>query len=134
MKTGRLLDVLSGHEGPVHGLMFSPTNVSSLPLVHLCADASKLILIVLKLGLHEYYLPVTFPSLIFVWEDVCNPSILDVFGLFKSLGLVQSMLPKVYNKCSVFDSIGCLRRRLFSHVGNLSFFFMGQNCSIVGCF
>ncbi|KAL1551424.1 U3 snoRNP protein [Salvia divinorum] len=24
MKTGRLLDVLSGHEGPVHGLMFSP--------------------------------------------------------------------------------------------------------------
>lgn len=28
MKTGRLLDVLSGHEGPVHGLMFSPTTVS----------------------------------------------------------------------------------------------------------
>lgn len=28
MKTGRLLDVLGGHEGPVHGLMFSPTNVS----------------------------------------------------------------------------------------------------------
>lgn len=28
MKTGRLLDILSGHEGPVHGLMFSPTNVS----------------------------------------------------------------------------------------------------------
>lgn len=28
MKTGRLLDVLSGHEGPVHGLMFSPNNVS----------------------------------------------------------------------------------------------------------
>ncbi|KAM7483673.1 hypothetical protein LguiB_008256 [Lonicera macranthoides] len=26
MKTGRLLDVLSGHEGPVHGLTFSPTN------------------------------------------------------------------------------------------------------------
>ncbi|EPS71139.1 hypothetical protein M569_03614 [Genlisea aurea] len=26
MKTGRLLDVLSGHAGPVHGLMFSPTN------------------------------------------------------------------------------------------------------------
>lgn len=26
MKTGRLLDVLSGHEGPVHGLAFSPTN------------------------------------------------------------------------------------------------------------
>ncbi|KAI4317413.1 hypothetical protein L6164_025282 [Bauhinia variegata] len=26
MRTGRLLDVLSGHEGPVHGLMFSPTN------------------------------------------------------------------------------------------------------------
>ncbi|XP_021298575.1 periodic tryptophan protein 2 homolog [Herrania umbratica] len=26
MKTGRLLDVHSGHEGPVHGLMFSPTN------------------------------------------------------------------------------------------------------------
>lgn len=26
MKTGRLLDILSGHEGPVHGLMFSPTN------------------------------------------------------------------------------------------------------------
>ncbi|XP_072952424.1 periodic tryptophan protein 2 [Typha angustifolia] len=26
MKTGRLLDVLSGHEGPVHSLMFSPTN------------------------------------------------------------------------------------------------------------
>ncbi|XP_031488518.1 periodic tryptophan protein 2 [Nymphaea colorata] len=26
MKTGRLLDVLSGHEGPVHGLMFSPIN------------------------------------------------------------------------------------------------------------
>ncbi|KAF2323261.1 hypothetical protein GH714_034366 [Hevea brasiliensis] len=26
MKTGRLLDVLSGHEGPVHGLMFSSTN------------------------------------------------------------------------------------------------------------
>ncbi|KAM4111379.1 hypothetical protein ACJW30_05G063200 [Castanea mollissima] len=26
MKTGRLLDVLSVHEGPVHGLMFSPTN------------------------------------------------------------------------------------------------------------
>nr|QEX51138.1 putative periodic tryptophan protein 2 isoform X1 [Cymbidium ensifolium] len=25
-KTGRLLDVLSGHQGPVHGLMFSPTN------------------------------------------------------------------------------------------------------------
>lgn len=28
MKTGRLLDILGGHEGPVHGLMFSPTNVS----------------------------------------------------------------------------------------------------------
>ncbi|KAJ7962897.1 periodic tryptophan protein 2-like [Quillaja saponaria] len=26
MRTGRLLDVLSGHEGPVHGLTFSPTN------------------------------------------------------------------------------------------------------------
>ncbi|CAL5327694.1 unnamed protein product [Camellia sinensis] len=26
LKTARLLDVLSGHEGPVHGLMFSPTN------------------------------------------------------------------------------------------------------------
>ncbi|OIV98316.1 hypothetical protein TanjilG_16643 [Lupinus angustifolius] len=26
MRTGRLLDVLSAHEGPVHGLMFSPTN------------------------------------------------------------------------------------------------------------
>ncbi|KAG9449168.1 hypothetical protein H6P81_009133 [Aristolochia fimbriata] len=26
MKTGRLLDVLSGHEGPVHGIVFSPTN------------------------------------------------------------------------------------------------------------
>ncbi|KAF6164535.1 hypothetical protein GIB67_025361 [Kingdonia uniflora] len=26
MKTGRLLEMLSGHEGPVHGLMFSPTN------------------------------------------------------------------------------------------------------------
>ncbi|KAF7824873.1 periodic tryptophan protein 2-like protein [Senna tora] len=26
MRTGRLLDVLSGHEGPVHGLMFSPAN------------------------------------------------------------------------------------------------------------
>ncbi|KAK6914986.1 WD40 repeat [Dillenia turbinata] len=26
MKTGKLLDTLSGHEGPVHGLMFSPTN------------------------------------------------------------------------------------------------------------
>ncbi|KAI3972804.1 hypothetical protein MKX01_019462, partial [Papaver californicum] len=26
MKTGCLLDVLSGHEGPVHALMFSPTN------------------------------------------------------------------------------------------------------------
>ncbi|KAI9081565.1 hypothetical protein K1719_036451 [Acacia pycnantha] len=26
MRTRRLLDVLSGHEGPVHGLMFSPTN------------------------------------------------------------------------------------------------------------
>lgn len=32
MKTGRLLDIFSGHEGPVHGLMFSPTNVS--PLKH----------------------------------------------------------------------------------------------------
>lgn len=30
MKTGRLLDILSGHEGPVHGLMFSPTNVSGV--------------------------------------------------------------------------------------------------------
>jgi hypothetical protein len=27
MKTGRLLDILSGHEGPVHGLMFSPVSV-----------------------------------------------------------------------------------------------------------
>jgi WD40 repeat protein len=27
MKTGRLLDILSGHEGPVHGLMFSPISV-----------------------------------------------------------------------------------------------------------
>ncbi|KAJ7529209.1 hypothetical protein O6H91_15G037800 [Diphasiastrum complanatum] len=26
MKTGRLLEVLSGHEGPVHGLVFSPTH------------------------------------------------------------------------------------------------------------
>ncbi|KAF3450839.1 hypothetical protein FNV43_RR06928 [Rhamnella rubrinervis] len=26
MKTAHLLDILSGHEGPVHGLMFSPTN------------------------------------------------------------------------------------------------------------
>lgn len=30
MKTAHLLDVLSGHEGPVHGLVFSPTNVSFL--------------------------------------------------------------------------------------------------------
>ncbi|GAY60046.1 hypothetical protein CUMW_199080 [Citrus unshiu] len=28
MKTGRLLDILSGHEGPVHGLVFSPTNAT----------------------------------------------------------------------------------------------------------
>lgn len=28
MKTGRLLDILSGHEGPVFGLVFSPTSVS----------------------------------------------------------------------------------------------------------
>ncbi|CAI5470988.1 unnamed protein product [Closterium sp. Yama58-4] len=28
MRTGRLLDVLSGHEGPVHSLAFSPTQVS----------------------------------------------------------------------------------------------------------
>lgn len=28
MKTGRLLDVLSGHEGPVHALTFSPTNAT----------------------------------------------------------------------------------------------------------
>ncbi|TQD74827.1 hypothetical protein C1H46_039637 [Malus baccata] len=28
MKTSRLLDILSGHEGPVHGLMFSPTNAT----------------------------------------------------------------------------------------------------------
>lgn len=27
-----LLDILSGHEGPVHGLMFSPTNVSQFVL------------------------------------------------------------------------------------------------------
>ncbi|KAJ0008389.1 hypothetical protein Pint_30056 [Pistacia integerrima] len=34
MKTGRLLDILSGHEGPVHGLAFSPTNVSlTYPLI-----------------------------------------------------------------------------------------------------
>ncbi|KAK0595332.1 hypothetical protein LWI29_005657 [Acer saccharum] len=26
MKTGHLLDILSGHEGPIHGLAFSPTN------------------------------------------------------------------------------------------------------------
>ncbi|KAL8151638.1 hypothetical protein V2J09_021446 [Rumex salicifolius] len=26
MKTGRLLDILSGHEGPVHGIVFSPSN------------------------------------------------------------------------------------------------------------
>jgi len=32
VKTGRLLDVLSGHEGPVHGLSFSPTSVSKLTL------------------------------------------------------------------------------------------------------
>lgn len=30
MKTGRLLDMLSGHEGPVYGLAFSPTDVSIL--------------------------------------------------------------------------------------------------------
>jgi WD40 repeat protein len=30
MKTGRLLDVLSGHEGPIYGLSFSPTHVSVL--------------------------------------------------------------------------------------------------------
>jgi periodic tryptophan protein 2 len=30
MKTGRLLDILSGHGGPVHGLIFSPTNVSCI--------------------------------------------------------------------------------------------------------
>lgn len=28
MKTARLLDVLSGHEGPVHGLVFSPANAT----------------------------------------------------------------------------------------------------------
>lgn len=28
MKTARLLDILSGHEGPVHGLVFSPTNAT----------------------------------------------------------------------------------------------------------
>lgn len=28
MKTGRLLDVLSGHQGPVHGLMFSPISAT----------------------------------------------------------------------------------------------------------
>lgn len=32
VKTGRLLDVLSGHEGPVHGLSFSPTSVSKSPV------------------------------------------------------------------------------------------------------
>jgi WD40 repeat protein len=34
MKTGRLLDVLSGHEGPVHGLMFSPINVRDNALLY----------------------------------------------------------------------------------------------------
>ncbi|KAK1579033.1 hypothetical protein Q3G72_035076 [Acer saccharum] len=32
MKTGRLLDILSGHEGPVHGLAFSPTNDKTVRL------------------------------------------------------------------------------------------------------
>ena len=32
MKTGRLLDVLSGHAGPVHGLTFSPSNVSCIDI------------------------------------------------------------------------------------------------------
>jgi len=32
-----LLDILSGHEGPVHGLTFSPTNVSQLALPFLSA-------------------------------------------------------------------------------------------------
>ncbi|TXG69241.1 hypothetical protein EZV62_004176 [Acer yangbiense] len=31
MKTGHLLDILSGHEGPVHGLAFSPTNAILAP-------------------------------------------------------------------------------------------------------
>ena len=33
MKTGRLLDILSGHEGPVHGLAFSPIHVRILSLI-----------------------------------------------------------------------------------------------------
>lgn len=41
MKTGRLLDVLSGHEGPVHGLMFSPTSVSNCCLFVVCNIAYK---------------------------------------------------------------------------------------------
>ena len=35
MKTGRLLDILSGHGGPVHGLIFSPTNVSCIWYLYL---------------------------------------------------------------------------------------------------
>lgn len=33
LQTGRLLDVLSGHEGPVSGLAFSPNQVCDLGLV-----------------------------------------------------------------------------------------------------
>lgn len=36
MKTGRLLDILSGHQGPVHGLMFSPINVRAHVLFYPC--------------------------------------------------------------------------------------------------
>ena len=53
MKTGRLLDVLSGHEGPVHGLMFSPTNVS-LPVFCLfcfCTSSMCLSLLLLQIML-----------------------------------------------------------------------------------
>jgi hypothetical protein len=40
MKTGRLLDVLSGHEGPIYGLSFSPTHVSVLLKPGICGAPS----------------------------------------------------------------------------------------------
>lgn len=69
MKTGRLLDILSGHEGPVHGLMFSPTNVSSRthPFTFQISDSK---IVFYFMSIHARFFLHLFASIVFIFFSV----------------------------------------------------------------
>ncbi|KAG6780518.1 hypothetical protein POTOM_013380 [Populus tomentosa] len=90
MKTGRLLDVLSGHAGPVHGLTFSPSNVSCIDIsfhslvMHplFCINSSWFLCLSEVVYLHEFVEAVLASS---SWDKTVR-----MWDVFEGKGAVET--------------------------------------------